>query len=116
MKRVFLIAPIPRFDTQSASAFGKVEYLFDDIYAVNALSGQAAMDQIIAALDAKSFDPTSDMIALTGPQALLVMLSLAASERARDGAIQALIFDARSGGTYRHRVLTPYLPDEQRTA
>lgn len=105
--RVILIAPILRFDTEKASPFGDIVYLFDDVKVANPFNGQSLLAEMVRRLENLRYEPGADLIALTGPVAVVAMLALAAAEVAGDGLVSTLIYDARDGGSYRRRDLEP---------
>lgn len=105
--RVILIAPILRFDTEKASSFGDIIFLFDDIKAANPFNGQSLLEEMVRRLENIRYDSRHDLIALTGPVAVVAMLALASAEVAGDGLVSTLIYDARDGGSYRRRDLEP---------
>lgn len=107
MSKVFVLAPIPRFDVRPAKAHGDVVYLFSSVSEINPFNGQAALNLIAESLDKLGYKPDRDMLVLTGPVASVAMLLLAASEMSDAGEIQVLIFDARNGGSYRARTISP---------
>jgi len=107
MKRSIFIAPIPRFDVESARDYGEICFLFPDVKSVNPFGGQDCLRRIAEAMEKIGFDSKEDSIGLSGPVPSVAMMVLAALELSVDGTISVLIFDARDGGTYRSRALSP---------
>lgn len=106
MSRVFILAPIPRFDISPAEVHGSVVYLFESTKDINPFEGQAALGDIVSRLSEMEFNPETDKLAMTGPLPTVAMLVLAAHIMAPDDAVTILVFDARDG-SYRQRKLTP---------
>jgi len=107
MKRSIFIAPIPRFDVETARDYGEICFLFDDVRSVNPFGGQDCLRKIAEAMEKISFDAKEDSVGLSGPVPSVAMMVLAALELSEDGIVNVLIFDARDGGTYRSRALSP---------
>lgn len=92
--RVFFAADPQRFNVDAAAAHGQPVHLiaFREFSPLNVDRGVAA---IMRGLEEQRFDPARDMVAVTGPQILVVLLVSCAL--ARYGALFLLLWEARSG-------------------
>jgi hypothetical protein len=101
-----VIAPSPRFDVRDLHRFGTVSYLVDCSSELNPLAGQSTIQRIDELFKSAKFNPRHDMLALTGPVALVAYV-LATLVAAFDEPVRVLVFDARAGGSYRLQTIDP---------
>lgn len=91
--RVFFLLNSDRFMTEPAEDFGIRSFLFERSLR-SPLSPDELIEDCLALLEERNYDPTIDYIALTGPVIQLCMFFAAVF--AHYGEVKSLIFDARS--------------------
>ena len=90
MSRCIMFEPTA-FDTSKLKEFGEITYLFTKEVGRRPLRDQMLECQIINRLQQLQYDPTLDLIVMTGSQ--LTLLIFATTAVSGYGAIQTLVFD-----------------------